>query len=64
MSHHLPDFCKRSIKRTGDFIGAAKRLGDTIETVMKHYAHLLDDEAEAKGDAFNRLIFGVDVMEE
>lgn len=52
------------IKRTGDFIGAAKRLGDTIETVMKHYAHLLDDDAEAKGDAFNRLIFGVDVIEE
>jgi len=52
------------IKRTGDFIGAAKRLGDTVETVMKHYAHLLDDEAEAKGDAFNRLIFGVDVMAE
>lgn len=49
------------IKATGDFIGAAKRLGDTVETVMKHYAHLLDDDAEAKGDAFNEVIFRVNV---
>jgi hypothetical protein len=49
------------IKATGDFIGAAKRLGDTVETVMKHYAHLLDDDAEAKGDAFNQTIFGGNV---
>jgi hypothetical protein len=49
------------IKATRDFIGAAKRLGDTVETVMKHYAHLLDDDAEAKGDAFNQRIFGVGI---
>lgn len=49
------------IKHTRDFIGAAKRLGDTVETVMKHYAHLLDDDAEAKGDDFNRRLFGIDV---
>lgn len=41
------------IKETGDFAGAARRLGDTLETVLKHYAHLIDDEAEAKADDFN-----------
>jgi asparagine synthase (glutamine-hydrolysing) len=46
------------IKKTRDFGGAAKRLGDTVETVIKHYAHLLDEEAEAEGDAFNRSLFG------
>jgi hypothetical protein len=45
------------IKRTGDLIGAAKRLGDTIGTVLNHYAHLLDEEAEARADAFNDSIF-------
>lgn len=49
------------IKQTGDFVGAAKRLGDMVETVMKHYAHLLDDDAEAKGDAFNQGLFGTKV---
>lgn len=48
------------IKRTRDPDGAAKRLGDLVETVMKHYAHLLDDDAEAKGDAFNERLFGTD----
>jgi hypothetical protein len=48
------------IKQTGDFIGAAMRLGDLVETVMKHYAHLLDDDAELKGDAFNQSLFGLD----
>jgi hypothetical protein len=46
------------IKRTGDVASAAKRLGNTVEITMKHYAHLLDQEAEAKGDAFNRYVFG------
>jgi hypothetical protein len=45
------------IKQTRDLIGAAKRLGDTINTVLKHYAHLLDDEAEARADAFNDSLF-------
>jgi hypothetical protein len=45
------------IKQTGDFIGAAKRLGDTIGTVLNHYAHLLDEEAEARADTFNDSIF-------
>lgn len=49
------------IKQTRDYIGAAMRLGDLVETVMKHYAHLLDDDAEAKGDDFNRRIFNIDV---
>lgn len=49
------------IKATGDFIGAAKRLGDTVETVMKHYAHLLDDDAEAKGDNFNEVVFRANI---
>jgi hypothetical protein len=47
------------IKRTKDFIGAAKRLGDLVETVLKHYAHLLDDEAEESANAFNDSVFGV-----
>jgi hypothetical protein len=45
------------IKETGDYHGAAQRLGDTVETVLKHYAHLRDDEGEAKADSFNRRKF-------
>lgn len=45
------------IKKTGDAIGAAKRLGDTVSTVWEHYAHLLDKEAEERADAFNDSIF-------
>ena len=30
----------------------------TVEITLKHYAHLLDEEAEEKGDAFNRKLFG------
>jgi hypothetical protein len=48
------------IKRTGDIAGAAQRLGNTYEITLKHYAHLLDKEAEEKGDAFNRYVFGGD----
>jgi hypothetical protein len=48
------------IKETGDIPGAAKRLGNTVEITLKHYAHLLDEEAEEKGDAFNRKLFGLD----
>jgi hypothetical protein len=33
------------IKATRDAVGAAKWLGDKVETVMKHYAHLLDADA-------------------
>jgi hypothetical protein len=49
------------IKHTGDFIGAAMRLGDLVETVMKHYAHVLDDDAQAKGDVFNEGLFGTNI---
>lgn len=45
------------IKKTGDFVGAAKRLGDTIETTLRDYAQLLDEEAEERADAFNDSIF-------
>lgn len=45
------------IKKTGDLAGAAKRLGDTMETVLKHYAHLLDEDAESRADTFNASIF-------
>lgn len=45
------------IKKTGDLAGAAKRLGDTIGTVLDHYAHLLDAEAEERADAFNDSVF-------
>lgn len=48
------------IKATGDFAGAAKRLGNTVEITLKHYAHLLDEEAEEKGDAFNQKLFRLD----
>lgn len=47
------------IKETGDIAGAARRLGNTYEITLKHYAHLLDEEAEEKGDAFNRKLFGL-----
>ncbi len=45
------------IKSTGDFVGAAKRLGNSVQVVMKHYAHLFDEDVEQRGDAFNRSIF-------
>jgi hypothetical protein len=51
------------IKKTGDFVGAAKRLGNMVQITLKHYAHLLDDEAEEKGDAFNRKLLGLDPKE-
>lgn len=52
------------IKKKRDLKGAAKRLGITMQTVMKHYAHLLDDDAEADGDAFNREMFDEDKDDE
>jgi hypothetical protein len=36
------------IKSTRDLIGAASRLGDTVESVLRHYAHLLDADAESR----------------
>jgi hypothetical protein len=30
----------------------AKRLGNTIQVVYKHYAHLLDQEADTRADSF------------
>ena len=35
-----------------DAAGVAKRLGNTIQVVYKHYAHLLDQEADARADRF------------
>jgi integrase len=39
-------------QRPGDAAGVAKRLGNTIQVVYKHYAHLLDQEAETRADTF------------
>jgi hypothetical protein len=36
------------IKATRDIAGAAYILGNTVEVVLKHYAHLLDADAEAR----------------
>jgi hypothetical protein len=36
------------IKATRDIAGAAYMLGNTVEVVLKHYAHLLDADAEAR----------------
>jgi integrase len=36
----------------GDAAGAAKRLGNTIAVVYRHYAHLLDQEADTRVDTF------------
>ncbi len=36
----------------GDAAGVAKRLGNTIQVVYKHYAHLLDQEADTRADTF------------
>jgi integrase len=36
----------------GDAAGVAKRLGNTIQVVYKHYAHLLDQEADTRADNF------------
>jgi hypothetical protein len=36
----------------GDAAGVAKRLGNTIQVVYKHYAHLLDQAADARADTF------------
>ena len=37
-----------SIKTTRDIAGAAYMLGNTVQMVLKHYAHLLDAEAEQR----------------
>jgi hypothetical protein len=36
----------------GDAAGVAKRLGNTIAVVYRHYAHLLDQEADTRADTF------------
>jgi integrase len=36
----------------GDAAGVATRLGNTIPVVCKHYAHLLDQEADRRADTF------------
>lgn len=36
----------------GDAAGVAKRLGNTIQVVYKHYAHLLDQKADTRADTF------------
>jgi Phage integrase family len=42
------------IKSTRDVVGAAYMLGDTVEIVLQHYAHLLDAEAEQRATAWLR----------
>jgi len=36
----------------GDAAGVAKRLGNTVPVIYKHYAHLLDQEADTRADSF------------
>ncbi len=46
-------FATEYLKRyPGDAAGVAKRLGNTIQVVYKHYAHLLDQEADTRADTF------------
>lgn len=40
------------IIRTKDFVGAAYMLGDKVETVLAHYAHLLDERIKTEVDGF------------
>lgn len=40
------------IKATRDIAGAAYMLGDTVQIVLKHYAHLLDAEAEQRATSW------------
>jgi Phage integrase family len=42
------------IKSTRDLVGAAYMLGDTVEIVLQHYAHLLDAEAEQRATEWLR----------
>jgi hypothetical protein len=37
---------------TGDVAGCADKLGDTVETVLKHYAHVLKHRAQGRTDAW------------
>ncbi len=44
------EYLVRTREETGhaDVIGAAEMLGDTIQTIYKHYAHILGEKAQAK----------------
>jgi hypothetical protein len=35
---------------TGDVAGCAEKLGDTVEMVLKHYAHILKRRAQGRTD--------------
>jgi hypothetical protein len=37
---------------TGDITGAADRLGDTPQTVMQHYAHILKRKAQNRTETW------------
>jgi integrase len=41
----------------GDAATVAARLGNTIEVIYKHYAHLLDGEADARANAWIQQLF-------
>jgi hypothetical protein len=41
-----------SIDATGDITGAADRLGDTSQTVMQHYAHVLKRKAQHRTETW------------
>jgi hypothetical protein len=36
----------------GGAAGVAKRLGNTVQVVYRHYTHLLDQEADTRADSF------------
>jgi integrase len=38
----------------GDAAGVARRLGNTVATVYRHYAHLLNASADARADSWLR----------
>ena len=45
------------LNATGDIAGCARRLGNTIQMVMKHYAHILKKDADARAETFMQGIF-------
>jgi integrase len=53
-SHIIRDvFATEYLKQhPGGAAGVAKRLGNTVPVIYKHYAHLLDQEADTRADAF------------
>jgi Phage integrase family len=44
----------------GDIAGAARRLGNTEAMVLKHYAHILERNVDARADSFLQMTFAPD----